>query len=125
MVAKACVIVDKENRKRITFISIFSSSQFSNSSLLQTPHQTPGTLSPRSSVLLRKVMATLTSLKEEATLRDLLRWIESRDFNMTRRQAVAESQELREEGEDSVRWLSYILDNDQADGESIKMHPVV
>ena len=63
-------------------------------------------------------MATLTSLKEEATLRDLLRWIESRDFNMTRRQAVAESQEQREEGEDSVRWLSYILDNDQAEGGS-------
>ena len=70
-------------------------------------------------------MATLTSLKEEATLRDLLRWIESRDFNMTRRQAVAESQEQREEGEDSVRWLSYILDNDQADGESIKMYPAM
>ena len=79
----------------------------------------PGALVTVSSVQLRKVMATLTSLKEEATLRDLLRWIESRDFNMTRRQAVAESQEQREEGEDSVRWLSYILDNDQAEGESV------
>ena len=53
-------------------------------------------------------------IKEEAVLRDLLRWIETRDFNMTRRQIMPEVQE-ETESEESVRWLSYILDNDETE----------
>ena len=41
-------------------------------------------------------------------------WIETRDFNMTRRQMLPEAQE-EAESEESVRWLSYILDNDEAE----------
>ena len=62
---------------------------------------------------LRKVMMA-SRIKEEAVLRDLLRWIETRDFNMTRRQMMPEAQE-EAESEESVRWLSYILDNDEAE----------
>ena len=61
----------------------------------------------------RKVMMA-SRFKEEAVLRDLLRWIETRDFNMTRRQMVPEVQE-ETESEESVRWLSYILDNDETE----------
>ena len=100
MVAKACVIVEKENRKRIIFISGFSL-QLSNCSTVE------------GSVPLRKVMMA-SRIKEEAVLMDLLRWIETRDFNMTRRQMMPEAQE-EAESEESVRWLSYILDNDETE----------
>ena len=51
-------------------------------------------------------MLTATRVKEEATLRNLLRWIESREMNMTQ----------EGEGEERVRGLSYILDTDTAGG---------
>ena len=62
----------------------------------------------------RQVMA-VSRIKEEAALRDLLRWIESRDLNMT-----SELREEREEAEDSVRWLSYILDSDETENGEIQ-----
>ena len=63
-------------------------------------------------------------IKEEAVLRDLLRWIETRDFNMTRRQMMPEAQE-EAESEESVRWLSYILDNDEAESGKWVQCPIL
>ena len=68
-------------------------------------------------------MMAASRIREEAALRDLLRWIESRGLNVTRRQEIQEIQEEREESEESVRWLSYILENDEADrGEGMNLN---
>lgn len=59
-------------------------------------------------------MMAASRIREEAALRDLLRWIEARGLNMTRDQhEIQEIQEESEEAEESVRWLSYVLDKDE------------
>ena len=62
-------------------------------------------------------MMAASRIREEAALRDLLRWIEARGHNLTReREEIQEIQEESEESEESVRWLSYILDKDEIAG---------